>query len=62
MGGRYRPEYAITNNPPVDSLLLSEQNYVKTTKRGVHFFREQTIVMKHNIEVKNYDQIYGKTN
>jgi hypothetical protein len=38
--GGFRPEYAFTSRG-IDSLLLSKQNYVRTSKRGVHFFGDR---------------------
>jgi hypothetical protein len=46
----------------IDSILLSEQNYVKTIKRGVHFLGASYSNEQHHIEEKDYDQIHGKTN
>jgi hypothetical protein len=44
----------------IDPLLLSEQNYVKTAKRGVHSSGAIYSNELYNVEEKNYDQIYGK--
>jgi hypothetical protein len=46
----------------IDSPLLSEQNYVKIAKRDVHYSGASHNNEPHNVEEKDYDQIYGKTN